>query len=114
MKIEPRVSILVESDTRFLVQGIGKTGRFHADRSSLWDQRRRRGSSEPRRGNRGLRGRNRRIGVPGRATSTVEVPVFRTVEEAVAATGANATVVFVPPAGAADAIMEAAACAACR
>jgi succinyl-CoA synthetase alpha subunit len=39
----------------------------------------------------------------------VKVPIFRTVEEAMAATQANASVVFVPPAGAADAIMEAAA-----
>ena len=39
----------------------------------------------------------------------VDLPIFRTVEEAMAETGANASVVFVPPAGAADAIMEAAA-----
>jgi succinyl-CoA synthetase alpha subunit len=47
-------------------------------------------------------------GVPGRdATYRVELPIFRTVEEAIAATGADAAVVYVPPPFAADAIMEA-------
>ena len=49
-------------------------------------------------------------GVPGRDDKySVDLPVFATVEEAVAATGANASVVYVPPPFAADAIMEAAA-----
>ena len=49
-------------------------------------------------------------GVGGRADSyDVELPIFRTVEEAVAETGAEASVIYVPPPFAADAIMEAAA-----
>jgi succinyl-CoA synthetase alpha subunit len=49
-------------------------------------------------------------GVPGRDdTYSVDLPVYATVEEAVAETGANASVVYVPPPFAADAIMEAAA-----
>ena len=49
-------------------------------------------------------------GVPGRDDKySVDLPVFATVEEAATATGANASVVYVPPPFAADAIMEAAA-----
>ena len=48
---------------------------------------------------------------PKPSTGGEQIPIFRTVEEAVAATGANASVVFVPPPSAADAIMEAASAA---
>jgi succinyl-CoA synthetase alpha subunit len=85
------VSVLVNRETRLLVQGMGKHGTFHA---------------------KGCRdyGTNVVGGVtPGKGGTTVEgFALFDTVEEAVRKTGANASVVFVPPAGAADAILEAA------
>ena len=105
------MSILVGSDTRLLVQGLGKTGRFHADRSIAYGTKivgavhpSRAGESEV------FEGEIDESGAPGSGERyRTEIPIFRTVIEAMAATGANATVVFVPPAGAADAIMEAAA-----
>ncbi len=90
------MSILVDSATKLLVQGLGKTGRFHAQLSITY-------------------GTQVVAAVhPSRAGETEtfdggeQVPIFRTVEDAVVATGANASVVFVPPPSAADAIMEAA------
>jgi len=84
------VSVLVGKDTRLLVQGMGKHGTFHAV---------------------GCRDYGTSVvgGVtPGKGGTTVEgFPLFNTVEEAVRKTGANVSVVFVPPPGAADAIMEA-------
>ena len=105
------MSILVGSDTRLLVQGLGKTGRFHADRSIAYGTQvvgavhpSRVGQTEV------FEGETDDSGTPGQGERyRTEVPIFRTVAEAMAATGANATVVFVPPAGAADAIMEAGA-----
>jgi succinyl-CoA synthetase alpha subunit/malate-CoA ligase subunit alpha len=86
------MSILIDRDTPVIVQGItGKMARFHtADMISY--------------------GTNVVGGVvPGKGGQTVEgVPVFDTVEEAVHATGAEASLVFVPPPFAADSIMEAA------
>jgi len=85
------MSILINNDTRALVQGItGGEGRFHTQRM-LQD------------------GTNIVAGVtPGKAGQEVEgVPVFDTVSDAVEATGANASILFVPPAFAADAILEA-------
>jgi len=86
------MSILIGDETRALVQGItGSEGRFHTERM-LQD------------------GTKIVAGVtPGKAGESVEgVPVFDTVADAVAETGANASILFVPPAFAADAIMEAA------
>jgi succinyl-CoA synthetase alpha subunit len=85
------VSVLVGRDTRLLVQGMGKHGTFHAVGCREY-------------------GTNVVGGVtPGKGGTTVEgFPLFDTVEEAVRKTGANVSVVFVPPAGAADAILEAA------
>jgi succinyl-CoA synthetase alpha subunit len=86
------VSVLVDRSTRLLVQGItGREGQFHA-----------RGAAEY--------GTQVVAGVtPGKGGSSIEgVPVFNTVAQAVATTGANASVIFVPPAFAADAILEAA------
>lgn len=105
------MSILVGSDTRLLVQGLGKTGRFHADRSIAYGTRvvaavhpSRAGESEV------FEGDTDESGNPDQTDRyRVELPIFRTVAQAMAETGANASVVFVPPAGAADAIMEAAA-----
>ena len=84
------MSVLVGRDTRLLVQGMGKHGTFHAMGCRDY-------------------GTNVVGGVtPGKGGTTVEgFPLFDTVEEAVRKTGANASVVFVPPAGAADAIIEA-------
>jgi len=105
------MSILVSNETRLLVQGLGRTGRFHADRSIAYGTNvvaavhpSRAGEVEV------FEGDSDRSGVPGRPDRfRVEVPIFRTVGEAVGATGADASVVFVPPPAAADAIMEAAA-----
>ncbi|WP_306752602.1 succinate--CoA ligase subunit alpha [Paracoccus actinidiae] len=86
------MSIFLDRDTRVLVQGItGKMARFHTKEMLEY-------------------GTNVVGGVvPGKGGETVEgVPVFNTMKEAVAETGADATLVFVPPPAAADSIMEAA------
>jgi succinyl-CoA synthetase alpha subunit len=86
------VSILVDENTRLLVQGItGGEGSFHARRCIEY-------------------GTAVVAGVtPGKGGSEVlGVPVFNSVDRAAAETGANATIIFVPPAFAADAILEAA------
>jgi succinyl-CoA synthetase alpha subunit len=85
------MSVLVGKDTRLLVQGMGKHGTFHAIGCREY-------------------GTNVVGGVsPGKGGTTTEgFPLFDSVSEAVRKTGANASVVFVPPLGAADAIMEAA------
>jgi succinyl-CoA synthetase alpha subunit len=83
---------LVDKNTRLICQGItGKAGAFHAEQCKEY-------------------GTNLVGGItPGRGgTTALGVPVFDTCFEAVAATGANATMIFVPPPFAADAIMEAA------
>jgi succinyl-CoA synthetase alpha subunit len=87
------MSILVDRNTRVLVQGItGAAGSFHAQQMLAY-------------------GTKVVAGVtPGRGGSLFqdEVPVFDTVADAVRRTGAEASAIFVPPAGAADAILEAA------
>lgn len=86
------MSIWVDKNTKLIVQGItGSQGRFHARSCAEY-------------------GTHVVGGVtPGRGGQVLEegFPVFDTVEEAVQKTGANATMIFVPPAGAADAICEA-------
>ena len=85
------MSVLVDRDTRLVVQGItGREGQFHA-----------RGAMDY--------GTKVVAGVtPGKGGTSVEgVPVFDTVAQAVSKTGANASVIFVPPPFAADAILEA-------
>jgi succinyl-CoA synthetase alpha subunit len=88
------VSVFVDKDTRLLVQGItGRDGSFHAKQMIEY-------------------GTNVVAGVtPGKGGQKFEgsVPVFNTVEEAVRETGANTSVIYVPPPFAADAMMEAAA-----
>ncbi len=86
------MSVLVDKNTRLLVQGLtGKEGTFHALQMKEY-------------------GTNVVAGVtPGKGGTTHEgIPVFNTVADAVGETGANVSVVYVPPAFAADAIMEAA------
>ncbi len=86
------MSIFVNKETRLLVQGItGNEGKFHTLQCVEY-------------------GTNVVAGVtPGKGGQNVEgIPVFNTVKEAVAKTGANASMIFVPPAFCADAIMEAA------
>jgi succinyl-CoA synthetase alpha subunit len=86
------LSVLVDKNTRLVVQGItGKEGSFHTKQMMEY-------------------GTNVVGGVtPGKGGTTHEgVPVFNTVADAVREAGANASVIYVPPAFAADAIMEAA------
>ncbi len=86
------MSILVNENTKLLVQGLtGREGTFHTRQAIAY-------------------GTKVVAGVtPGKGGTSVEaIPVFNTVQEAVTKTGANASVIFVPPPFAADAIMEAA------
>ena len=86
------MAILVDKNTRLIVQGLtGREGTFHAKASAAYG--------------------TRVVGgvTPGKGGTTHEGwPIFNTMQEAVDKTSANATVIFVPPPGAADAIMEAA------
>jgi succinyl-CoA synthetase alpha subunit len=86
------MAVLIDRNTRLLVQGItGREGTFHAKAAQAY-------------------GTNVVGGVtPGKGGTTHEGwPVFDTVADCVNATGANASVIFVPPAGGADAVLEAA------
>src|SRR5438309_727348 len=85
------MSILIDKNTKVICQGLGKAGTFHALQCRDYG--------------------TQVVGgvVPGKGGTTKEgFPLFNTVAEAVRKTGANATMVFVPPPAAADAIMEAA------
>ncbi|NNL67479.1 MAG: succinate--CoA ligase subunit alpha [Myxococcales bacterium] len=85
------MAILCDKDTKLLVQGMGRMGRFHANLSIEYG--------------------TQVVGgvAPGKGGQVLEgIPVFDTVKDAVRETGANASVLFVPPPGAADAILEAA------
>lgn len=104
------MSILVDKNTRLLVQGLGGAGRFHAERSIAYGSNVVGAVHPSRAGETELfEGETDHSGVPGRDDRfQVEVPVFPTVRDAVDETGANASVIFVPAPFAADAIMEAA------
>jgi succinyl-CoA synthetase alpha subunit len=104
------MSVLVSKDTRVIVQGLGKTGRFHTDKAIAYGTQMV-GAVHPSRAGQVevFEGDADHSGRPGRDDRyRVELPIFRTVKGAVAATGADASVVYVPPAAAADALMEAA------
>ena len=84
------MAILAGKHTRLIVQGMGKMGQFHAKLSIEY-------------GTAVVGGVH-----PGKGGTRIDgIPIFDTVLEAKEATGANASVVFVPPPGAADAILEA-------
>jgi succinyl-CoA synthetase alpha subunit len=88
------VSIFIDQDTRLIIQGItGRDGSFHARQMIEYG--------------------TRVVGgvTPGKGGQKFDdaVPIFNTVADAVSKTGANATVIYVPPMFAADAMMEAAA-----
>lgn len=105
------MSILVGEQTKVVVQGLGKTGRFHTDKSIAYGTTMTAAVHPSRAGEvERFAGQTDHSGVPGRADSyDVTLPIFRTVADAVDATGADATVIYVPAPFAADAIMEAAA-----
>ena len=105
------MSILVGKDTRVLVQGLGKTGQFHTDKAIAYGTQMVGAVHPSRHGTVAhFEGDTDESGVPGRDdTYAVDLPIFATVKEAVAETAANASVVYVPPPFAADAIMEAGA-----
>jgi succinyl-CoA synthetase alpha subunit len=85
------MAILCDKNTKLLIQGMGRMGTFHAKLSIEY-------------GTQVVGGVH-----PGRGGSEIEgIPVYNTVAEAVSDTGATASVIFVPPPGAADAILEAA------
>jgi succinyl-CoA synthetase alpha subunit len=105
------MSILVGKDTRVLIQGLGRTGQFHTDKAIAYGTQMVGGVHPSRSGAVAhFEGETDHSGVPGRDDNySVDLPVFATVKQAVAETGANASVVYVPPPFAADAIMECAA-----
>jgi succinyl-CoA synthetase alpha subunit len=85
------MAILCDKNTKLIIQGMGRMGTFHAGLSREY-------------GTQVVGGVH-----PGKGGTEIEgIPVFNTVAEAKAATGATASVIFVPPPGAADAILEAA------
>jgi succinyl-CoA synthetase alpha subunit len=85
------MSILIDKNTKVICQGFtGKNGTFHSEQAIAYGTRMVGGTS------------------PGKGGSYhLNLPVFDTVQEAKAKTGADASVIYVPPAGAADAICEA-------
>lgn len=105
------MSILVDKNTKVLVQGLGQTGNFHTDKAIAYGTNMV-GAVHPSRAGEtvAFEGDTDHSGVAGRPDQyRADLPVYATVREAVAETGANASVVYVPPPFAADAIMEAAA-----
>jgi succinyl-CoA synthetase alpha subunit len=84
------VSVLVGRETKVLVQGLGREGSFHAARMKEYGTKIVAGTK------------------PGSGGTTVDgIPLFDTVAQAVDATGANASIIFVPAPGAMDAMLEA-------
>ncbi|MBA3449526.1 MAG: succinate--CoA ligase subunit alpha [Pseudaminobacter sp.] len=89
------MSILIDRQTKILVQGLtGKTGSFHTEQALAYHGTKMVGGIHPKKGGEKWDG-------------NVPLPIFATVAEGKQKTGANASVVYVPPAGAAEAIIEA-------
>ena len=93
------MSILVNKDTKVIVQGLtGKTGTFHTEQALAYYGTQMVAGVHPKKG-----GESWTSGLD----SAASLPIFATVGEAKEATGADASVIYVPPAGAAAAIIEA-------
>lgn len=91
------MSILVDKNTKVLVQGLtGKTGTFHTEQALAYHGTQMVGGIHPKKG-----------GETWTGAGGETLPIFATVAEGREKTGANASVIYVPPAGAADAIIEA-------
>ncbi|AZO20960.1 succinate--CoA ligase subunit alpha [Mesorhizobium sp. M1E.F.Ca.ET.045.02.1.1] len=91
------MSILVDKNTKVLVQGLtGKTGTFHTEQALAYHGTKMVGGIHPKKG-----------GETWTGSKGEGLPIFATVAEGKEKTGANASVVYVPPAGAAEAILEA-------
>lgn len=91
------MSILVNKDTKVIVQGLtGKTGTFHTEQALAYHGTQMVAGTHPKKGGQDWNG-----------SSGESLPIFATVAAAKEATGANASVIYVPPAGAAAAIEEA-------
>ncbi|BCH13953.1 succinate--CoA ligase subunit alpha [Mesorhizobium sp. L-2-11] len=91
------MSILVDKNTKVLVQGLtGKTGTFHTEQALAYHGTKMVGGIHPKKG-----------GETWTGATGESLPIFSTVAEGKSKTGANASVVYVPPAGAAEAILEA-------
>ena len=91
------MSILIDNNTKILTQGMtGNTGSFHTNQALAYFGTKMVGGIHPKKG-----------GTMWAADNGQELPIFATVAEGKAATGATASVVYVPPAGAAAAIEEA-------
>ena len=91
------MSILINKDTKVLVQGLtGKTGTFHTEQALAYHGTQMVGGIHPRKG-----------GSTWEGSGGEKLPIFASVAEGKSATGANASVIYVPPAGAAAAIIEA-------
>lgn len=91
------MSILVNKDTKILVQGLtGKTGTFHTEQALAYFGTKMVGGIHPKKG-----------GETWTAADGAALPIFAGVAEGKERTGADASVIYVPPAGAADAIIEA-------
>ena len=91
------MSILINKDTRIIVQGLtGKTGTFHTEQALAYHGTKMVAGTHPKKG-----------GTDWIGSNGETLPIFASVAEAKAATGATASVIYVPPAGAAAAIEEA-------
>jgi len=94
------MSIIVNRNTKVLVQGLtGKTGTFHTEQALAYYGTKMVGGVHPKKGGSTWSGK---VG-----DGTVDLPIFASVTEGKEQTGADATVIYVPPAGAAAAIVEA-------
>ena len=91
------MSILINKDTKIIVQGLtGKTGTFHTEQALAYNGTQMVAGTHPKKGGQHWEGQGGE-----------KLPIYTSVAEAKDATGANASVIYVPPAGAAAAIEEA-------